>query len=176
MVDVLTKTQYLSWFVSISVSTSWSYDLAKLQPFLEIECAKFRHIYFSLYSSIQFAYSFIAEQRSSMNLTSNKKIVFPWDSLRLYWQIAKQVKKLTKYLTEYYLSMAIHSCRLKLIKGWVTLRKKCPYLEWFWSLFSRIRPEYGEIQSMRENTDQNNSEYGHFSRSVLLSKNTLSIL
>ena len=41
-----------------------------------------------------------------------------------------------------------------------------------WSLFSRIRPEYGEILRisphsvrMREDTDQNNSEYGHFSRS-----------
>ena len=30
---------------------------------------------------------------------------------------------------------------------------------------SRIRTEYGEIVQMRENTDQKNSEYGHFSRS-----------
>ena len=37
------------------------------------------------------------------------------------------------------------------------LRKKCPYLELFLSVFSRIR--------MRENTDQNNSEYIHFLRS-----------
>ena len=51
------------------------------------------------------------------------------------------------------------------------LRKKCPYSELFWSAFSRIRTEYREIWSispysvrMRENTDQNNSEYGHFSR------------
>ena len=39
----------------------------------------------------------------------------------------------------------------------------------FWSVFSRIRTEYGEILSnsvrMRENTDQKISEYGHFSRS-----------
>ena len=41
------------------------------------------------------------------------------------------------------------------------LRKKCPYSELFWSVFSRIRIEYGEIRSispysvrMRENTDQ----------------------
>ena len=27
-----------------------------------------------------------------------------------------------------------------------TLREKCPYSELFWSVFSRIRPEYGEIQ------------------------------
>ena len=26
-----------------------------------------------------------------------------------------------------------------------SLRKKCPYLELFWSVFSRIRTEYGEI-------------------------------
>ena len=42
-----------------------------------------------------------------------------------------------------------------------TLRKKCPYSELFWSLFSRIRIEYG----IWESPDQNNSEYGHFSRS-----------
>ena len=54
-----------------------------------------------------------------------------------------------------------------------SLLKKCPYSELFWSVFSRIRTEYGEIRSvslysvrMRKNTDQNNSEYGHFSGSV----------
>ena len=43
----------------------------------------------------------------------------------------------------------------------------------FWSVFSRIRTECGEIRSispysvrMRDNTDQKNSEYGHFSRSA----------
>ena len=55
----------------------------------------------------------------------------------------------------------------------LSLRKKCPYSELFWSVFFPIRTEYGEIQSIspcsvrtRENMDQNNSEYGHFSRSV----------
>ena len=55
----------------------------------------------------------------------------------------------------------------------MTLRKKCPYSELFWSVFSRIQSEYGEKRSispysvrMQENTVQNNSEYGHFSRSV----------
>ena len=54
-----------------------------------------------------------------------------------------------------------------------TLYKKCPYSELFWSAFSCIPTEYGEIRSispysvrMRENVDQNNSEYGHFSRSL----------
>ena len=54
------------------------------------------------------------------------------------------------------------------------LREKCPYSELFWSLFSRIRTEYGGILCispysvrMGGNTDQNNFEYGHFLRSVL---------
>ena len=48
-----------------------------------------------------------------------------------------------------------------------SLRKKCPYSKLFWSVFSRIWTEYGEILcispysvQMRENADQNNSEYG----------------
>ena len=52
-----------------------------------------------------------------------------------------------------------------------TLRKKCPYSKLFCSAFSRIRTEYGEIVRifpylvrMRENADQNNSEYWHFLR------------
>ena len=48
----------------------------------------------------------------------------------------------------------------------ITLRKKCPYWELFSAVFSRIRTEYSV--RMWENTDQNNSEYGHFSRSVKL--------
>ena len=49
----------------------------------------------------------------------------------------------------------------------LTLREKCPYSELFWSAFSYIQSEYGEILRispysvrMRENADQNNSEYG----------------
>ena len=45
--------------------------------------------------------------------------------------------------------------------------------EFFWSVFSRIRTEYGEIlcispysTGILENTDHKNSEYWHFSRSV----------
>ena len=54
-----------------------------------------------------------------------------------------------------------------------TLCKKCPYLELFWFAFSGIRTEYGKILrifsysvQMRENADQNNSEYEHLLRSV----------
>ena len=53
-----------------------------------------------------------------------------------------------------------------------TLRNKWPYSELFWFVFSLIRTEYEEIRiissysvRMRKITDQNNSEYGHFSRS-----------
>ena len=60
------------------------------------------------------------------------------------------------------------------------LRKKCPYLELFWFVFPRIRTEYEEILRispysvrMQENTDENNSEYRHFLRSVFF-KNTRS--
>ena len=55
----------------------------------------------------------------------------------------------------------------------ITLREKCPYLEFFWSVFSRSQTEYGEILrispysvQIRENTDQKNSDYGHLSHSV----------
>ena len=52
------------------------------------------------------------------------------------------------------------------------LREKCPFSALFWCAFSCIQTEYGEILyispysvHMRENADQNNSEYGHFLRS-----------
>ena len=52
-----------------------------------------------------------------------------------------------------------------------TVRKKCPYSELFWSVFSRIWTEYREILcislysvQMREEKDQNNSGYGQFLR------------
>ena len=52
----------------------------------------------------------------------------------------------------------------------LTLRKN---VEIFWSVFSLIQTEYGDLRckslysiQMRENTDQKNSEYGYFSFSV----------
>ena len=42
-------------------------------------------------------------------------------------------------------------CKLKLkSKLKLTLREKCPYSEFFWSLFSRIWAEYGEIRRIYE--------------------------
>ena len=55
----------------------------------------------------------------------------------------------------------------------VPLLEKRQYSELFWSVFSCIQTEYGEILcispylvQIQENADQNNSEYGHFLHSV----------
>ena len=60
-----------------------------------------------------------------------------------------------------------------------TLRENCLHSEFFWSAFSRIWTEYGEIRSispysvrMRENADQKNSECEHFSCSANDTKNS----
>ena len=60
------------------------------------------------------------------------------------------------------------------------LCEKWPYSEFFCFVFSRIRTEYGDIRSislyliqMRENTDQKNSEYGHFLCNEILYKISL---
>ena len=67
---------------------------------------------------------------------------------------------------------------IRCLKEHLPLREK--YLEFFWSVFSRVRTEYGEILRispysvrMPENTDQKNSEYEHFSQSVCVSKDQL---
>ena len=70
---------------------------------------------------------------------------------------------------------AMWSCAWK-----ITLREKCPYSEFSWSVFSNIQTEYGKklrilrispySVRLRENTDQKNSEYGHFSWSVTFSE------
>ena len=54
-----------------------------------------------------------------------------------------------------------------------SLRKTCPYSELLWYLFPHILTEY-PVQ-MRENADQNNSEYGPFSRSVRGQENKIFI-
>ena len=41
--------------------------------------------------------------------------------------------------------------------------KSCLHLEFFWSVFSRMRTEY--LLQMWENTEQKNSKYENFSRS-----------
>ena len=39
------------------------------------------------------------------------------------------------------------------------LRKKCPYSEFFWSTFSRIQTEYGDIQSVRTKITPNTDTF-----------------
>ena len=62
---------------------------------------------------------------------------------------------------------------IKFYRNYLALREKCPYAELFWSIFSRIGTEYGEILRISthsvqtpENTKQNNSEYRHFIHSI----------
>ena len=57
---------------------------------------------------------------------------------------------------------------------YASLLEKCSYSELFWSTFSGIWTKYLQIlrispysARMWENADQNNTEYGHFSRSAL---------
>ena len=64
-----------------------------------------------------------------------------------------------------------------------TLRKKRLFLELLCFIFSRIRTEYGEIWSispyyvkMRENADQNDSEYGQFFTQWFAGTDTTSML
>ena len=53
-----------------------------------------------------------------------------------------------------------------------TLRKTCPNTEFFWSVFSCIQTEYGDLTrkspysvQIQENMDQKKLSIGHFSRS-----------
>ena len=69
-------------------------------------------------------------------------------------------------------SLNMDSLNTKVVQKVHSLCKKRPYSEFFWSVFSGIRTEYRGVRSispklvqMRENTDQKNSEYGHFLRS-----------
>ena len=59
-----------------------------------------------------------------------------------------------------------HSKKSQKVHDRLTLCEKCPYSEFFWSVFSRIRTISPYSVRMWENTDQKNSEYEHFSRSV----------
>ena len=56
---------------------------------------------------------------------------------------------------------------------YITPREKCPNTESFWSVFSHIWTEYGDLLSkspnsvqIRENADQKNSVFRYFLRSV----------
>ena len=68
-----------------------------------------------------------------------------------------------------------HNLQIRYLQN-STLREECPYSEIFWSVFFRIRTEFGGILRissysvrMRVNVDRKNSKYGHFLRSSTLS-------
>ena len=42
------------------------------------------------------------------------------------------------------------------------MREKCPYLELFWSTFSRMRTEYGEIRSQTANKTKTSDQLNIF--------------
>ena len=73
-----------------------------------------------------------------------------------------------------------NSLKSYILKPYNSLRKNCPYSELFYSAFSPIRTEYGEIRTVcpnsvqiRENAEQNNSKFGNFSQSDCLLKNAI---
>ena len=80
----------------------------------------------------------------------------------IYYVVIIQIfKKLLKYLYRFFKSKEFHECG------------RCPYSEFFWSVFSLIHTEYGDLLGkclhwvrIQENTDQKNPKYGLFSRSV----------
>ena len=112
----------------------------------------------------------IAENVLKFALSKSSENAYkPWKSHALH------LSKLEKHSYKYcFKNMLGKTISLKNLKR-AALRKKCPYSEFFWSAFSRIWTEYRDILRIspnsvrtRENADQNNSEYGHFLRSVFL--------
>ena len=49
------------------------------------------------------------------------------------------------------------------------LRKKCPYLELIWSVFSRIWTEYQKIRSIQSKSGKYGPEYASFSFAIYIS-------
>ena len=76
-----------------------------------------------------------------------------WGSIAIIWSLFVSFKNYIIYDCKrsllnvfIYLTERKHkSKKVSTYIGRVTLREKCPYLEIFWSVFSRIRTEYGEI-------------------------------
>ena len=100
-----------------------------------------------------------------MNMPQSNKNIFQQMKLTFYdKELHRGIMKRSR-LRNSFLRTKSQEDRLK----YNTLGEKCPYSELFWSVFSRNRAECGEIRNispyslqMRENTDQNNSEYRHF--------------
>ena len=112
-----------------------------------------------------------------MKFTNNVYQFSKCKQIRSFLRICSHLLK--KYLTKKFIFCAVTKTAEKGIpklllcfKGLIVY-EKCPYLELFWFVFYHIRTEYGEILPIspysartQQNTDQNNSEYGHFLCSV----------
>ena len=79
----------------------------------------------------------------------------------------------SKYLCNFRKDFNIQECVV-----FMTLREKCPFSEFLWSIIFRIRTEYGEIRSMfpysvrmPESKDKNNSKYEDTFHAVWLRSN-----
>ena len=159
--------------ISLSKLTLYNAFLALLPHVSELNMKILQGISHKSLHSIRMRENTKKNSLGSFTCTCQRKIL---ENLPIYYWVI--FVKLTNMLS--FLLLCLPACRkyvdikeeLKILVT-ITLRKKYPYSELFYSVYSRIRIEYGEIQSitsysvqMRENTDQNNSEYGHFSRSI----------
>ena len=131
----------------------------------------------------RFAGYFPLLMRSFLYIPSCVIQLFPMSSRNRDCRLFLTSQALRERLTKYNLSVGkvlyvsfpeMFHCSV--ISFFQTLRKKSQYLQFFWSVFSRILTVHGEIYGkkfrispyslrMRENTEQKNSEYGQFSRS-----------
>ena len=85
------------------------------------------------------------------------KLKNSWLLLHVMKNYFKAIKKICKVNVSEFKSVAKKCLKLTSLP----LRKKCPYLEFFCSVFSHIRTEYGKIRSIspysvqiRENADE----------------------
>ena len=66
--------------------------------------------------------------------------------------IIKYIKSALRLQLNFYITFWQHCIFQNHFKSFIlttsTLRETCPYSEFFWSMFSRIRTKYGEIRSM----------------------------
>ena len=89
---------------------------------------------------------------------------------RMFADLMKMIKNNKGFCKIWWNVMIPQPIRVKIFEQ-IALRKKCPYSGLFWSVFSHIQTKYGEVRNiplysvrMRENTNQNNSEYGLFTQ------------
>ena len=115
-----------------------------------------------------------------MNNVFGKKTC--WDTQAKYFCVISGFKHEPSYIMQTIPTVKIKQLAIKTVINCFNIKQKLiantvlkvSVLDFFsYSVFSRIRIEYGEIRcispnsvQMRKNRDQKNSEYGHFSRSV----------